>query len=117
MSKLYKRSKTLVFLLWVISVFLLCTGSLISFHQNKIWGKPLNYELVAVKREAKSLVKGSSDNTGSHGGLTMGFLLFSGQNNFCPPVVTASVRYAEPSQSLLSLPPLINVLRGPPAVI
>lgn len=60
---LRKKNVRLVFFLWAISVTLLCIGSLINFHQNKIWGKPLISQFVAVKREAgKTFVKNTQSN-------------------------------------------------------
>lgn len=43
--------RKLIFLPWTISVFLLCTGSLINFHQYRIWHKPLLPEFIAYKRD------------------------------------------------------------------
>lgn len=63
-----RKSTRFVFLLWAISVCLLCVGSLINFHQNKIWGKPLISGFVAVKREADhAVIKMSPDDSGFHG--------------------------------------------------
>jgi hypothetical protein len=45
--------RKLIFLPWTISVFLLCTGSLINFHQYRIWHKPLLPEFVAYKRDSE----------------------------------------------------------------
>ena len=47
----------LIFLPLMISVFLLCTGSLINFHQYRIWHKPLLPELVADKRDSEKILK------------------------------------------------------------
>jgi hypothetical protein len=44
--------RKLIFLPLMTSVFLLCAGSLINFHQYHIWHKPLLVELVAYKRES-----------------------------------------------------------------
>jgi hypothetical protein len=43
--------RKLIFLPWTISVLLLCIGSLINFHQNRIWHKPLLPEFVGYKRD------------------------------------------------------------------
>ena len=43
--------RKLIFFPWALSVAILCIGSLINFHQYKIWHKPLMQELVATKRE------------------------------------------------------------------
>lgn len=43
--------RKLIFISWTISVFLLCTGSLINFHQYRIWHRPLLPEFVAYKRD------------------------------------------------------------------
>jgi len=45
--------RKLIFLPWTISVFLLCTGSLINFHQYHIWHRPLLPEFVAYKRDSE----------------------------------------------------------------
>jgi hypothetical protein len=44
--------RKLIFLPLMTSVFLLCAGSLINFHQYHIWHKPLLQEFVAYKRES-----------------------------------------------------------------
>ena len=45
--------RKLIFIPWTISVFLLCTGSLINFHQYHIWHRPLLPEFVAYKRDSE----------------------------------------------------------------
>jgi hypothetical protein len=45
--------RKLIFIPWSISVFLLCVGSLINFHQYHIWHKPLLTEFVAYKRDSE----------------------------------------------------------------
>jgi hypothetical protein len=48
---LYSKRSRLIFLPWAIAVCLLCTGSLINFHQHKIWGFPLVPQLIAHKKD------------------------------------------------------------------
>jgi hypothetical protein len=43
--------RKLILIPMLTSVFMLCTGSLINFHQYRIWHKPLMPELVAYKRD------------------------------------------------------------------
>ncbi len=50
----------MIFLPWTISVFLLCTGSLINFHQYRIWHKPLLPEFVAYKRDSEKTLDHTS---------------------------------------------------------
>jgi hypothetical protein len=52
--------RKLIFLPWTISVFLLCTGSLINFHQNRIWHKPLLPEFIAYKRDKEKTLDHAS---------------------------------------------------------
>jgi hypothetical protein len=47
-----KRSKS-IFIPWAIAVILLCTGSLINFHQHRIWGRPLLPQLIAHKKDVE----------------------------------------------------------------
>ncbi|MCX6243735.1 MAG: hypothetical protein NTU98_03440 [Bacteroidetes bacterium] len=49
--------RKLIFLPWAISVAILCIGSLINFHQYRIWHKPLMPEFVATKRESEKSLK------------------------------------------------------------
>jgi len=52
-----RNLRRLIFIPWAISVALLCIGSLINFHQNRIWHKPLLPEFVATKRENEKILK------------------------------------------------------------
>ncbi len=48
---------------WTISALMLCIGSLIHFHQWKIYHKPLVSDVVVTKREQENIVKDlSADN-------------------------------------------------------
>ncbi len=47
--------KIFVFL-WAVSVLWIMTGSLINFHQYKIWKRPLNIQLIAVKRDKEKVI-------------------------------------------------------------
>jgi len=58
--------RKLIFLPWSISVFLLCTGSLINFHQYHIWHRPLLPEFVAYKRESEKMLDHVSLQNFSH---------------------------------------------------
>ena len=43
--------KKIFFCLWAISVLWIMIGSLVNFHQHKIWGKPLLPQLICTKRD------------------------------------------------------------------
>ena len=59
-----KGTKYRIFLAaWAISAVLICVGSLIHFHQWKIYGKPLVSEVVISKREQDVVVKVQSADT------------------------------------------------------
>ncbi|MCX6248739.1 MAG: hypothetical protein NTW10_13525 [Bacteroidetes bacterium] len=45
--------RKLIFFPLTIAAFLLCTGSLINFHQYRIWHRPLILEFVAYKRDSE----------------------------------------------------------------
>lgn len=114
---LHLRIKRFVFLLWTISVFLLCAGSLINFHQNKIWGKPLNFELVAVKRDSKTSFKITSGENGSHGDFSMGSFIFADNDFAFAPTCNGTFRYGKTVVTGESIPLLYSALRGPPSII
>ncbi len=46
-----RKRKVLFFLPWALAAFLICTGSLINFHQYKIWHNPLLPQLVIHKKD------------------------------------------------------------------
>lgn len=50
---LYSKRKRFFFIPWAIAVCLICTGSLINFHQHRIWGWPLLPQLVAIKKDVE----------------------------------------------------------------
>jgi hypothetical protein len=58
--------RKLIFVPLTISVFLLCTGSLINFHQYHIWHKPLLPEFVAYKRDSEKTLDHVSLQNFSH---------------------------------------------------
>ncbi len=58
--------RKLIFLPWSISVFLLCTGSLINFHQYHIWHRPLLPEFAAYKRDSEKTLDHISFQNLSH---------------------------------------------------
>lgn len=115
---LYRKSKSIFFLLWAISVFLLCAGSLVNFHQYKIWGKPLNFELVAVKREAsKAIIKTTADETGPQGDLTLGSFVLP-ETLFSPLSAGNTVTfYQGPGFVPVIQTASASGLRAPPTVI
>jgi len=49
----YSKRNRLIFIPWAIAVCLLCTGSLINFHQHRIWGRPLLPQLIAHKKDVE----------------------------------------------------------------
>ena len=53
-----RRSNIVLFLcLQAMAVAIICLGSLINFHQYKIWGKPLIPNFVGYKRDVEKLSK------------------------------------------------------------
>ena len=42
--------------LWVVALLWICIGSLVNFHQHKIWGAPLLPELLYAKRDKEHSV-------------------------------------------------------------
>ncbi len=80
------RRKSLIFcatFMIGLAAAVLSVGSLVNFHQYKIWGKPLLQEMIGYKRDNESAVKSieigsSSDNIS---GFTPGFYLLPSGNN------------------------------------
>ncbi len=109
-----RKSTRFVFLLWAISVCLLCVGSLINFHQNKIWGKPLISGFVAIKREADhSVIKMSPDDNGFHGFDSPDAVFISNQTFDCYPAFVVLLTTQDfPFIKLCATPP--GGLRAPP---
>jgi len=63
------NSIRLIFLLFIgMATGIISLGSLINFHQNKIWGKPLIHEFIGVKRDNDETVKVIAANKTSCGG-------------------------------------------------
>lgn len=53
-----RKRHFLIFLpIWIIPVFLITFGSLINFHQNKIWGKQLMPHSFVTPRDKAKIVK------------------------------------------------------------
>ncbi|MFZ4520365.1 MAG: hypothetical protein ACOYNC_01595 [Bacteroidales bacterium] len=53
-----RRNSTIVFLCFqAMAVAIICLGSLINFHQYKIWGKPLIPNFVGYKRDIEKYSK------------------------------------------------------------
>jgi hypothetical protein len=109
--------RKLIYLPWAVSVAILCIGSLISFHQNKIWHKPLMLELVATKREnEKNLAQLSIPSFfGKVVPVVAGTdAILCGMDQ--PALFTTYLRLAEPSFTctLCALVPGPNGLRAPP---
>jgi hypothetical protein len=42
--------------LWAIAILWICVGTLVNFHQHKIWGKPLLPELLYAKRDKEKYI-------------------------------------------------------------
>ena len=109
--------RKLFFVPWTISVFLLCTGSLINFHQNRIWHKPLLPEFVAYKRDKeKTLDHASLENIFHPSPLP-----FTVLDADCNPVMDYAASMAitflntKSAQPVpVSLKPGIHGLRAPP---
>jgi len=57
MTRNLRSIKSLFLFAAIIAVGLIVLGSLINFHQNKIWGKPLLSQMVAIKRDSEDLAK------------------------------------------------------------
>jgi hypothetical protein len=49
--KIFRFIKKIFFCLWAISVLWIMIGSLVNFHQYKIWHKPLLAQFMTTKRE------------------------------------------------------------------
>jgi hypothetical protein len=110
--------RKLIFIPLTIAAFLLCTGSLINFHQNRIWHKPLLPELVADKRDSEKILKNLSQTFTSHPA-QVPFILY---NAICSPKFDLLASSESAFQTrILSFPvPAISPgsfsLRGPPQV-
>ena len=52
-----KSSLVLFLCLQAMAVAIICLGSLINFHQYKIWGKPLIPQFVGLKRDVEKATK------------------------------------------------------------
>jgi hypothetical protein len=109
--------RKLIFLPLTVSVFLLCTGSLINFHQHHIWHKPLSQEFVAYKRESEKTVGNSGVPGFSHPDpshfLSLDFVIQPSQE-FILSHELVSVEF-KISPSFFHLPkPGIHGLRAPP---
>jgi hypothetical protein len=50
---LNRQRKSLYLLPWTMAVVLICVGSLINFHQHKIWHHPLVPQIVAHKKDVE----------------------------------------------------------------
>jgi hypothetical protein len=48
--------KNIFLLFWATAVLAICVGSLINFHQHKIWGKPILGEILYIKRDKEKTV-------------------------------------------------------------
>ncbi|MEI7983148.1 MAG: hypothetical protein WCI71_15975, partial [Bacteroidota bacterium] len=53
----HKKSACIYLVFQILAVAIICVGSLINFHQYKIWGKPLLPQFVGYKREIEKSVK------------------------------------------------------------
>jgi hypothetical protein len=77
MVRRHRNRILLLFCLQAMAVAIICFGSLINFHQYKIWGKPLIPNFVGYKRDVEKYLKTASftkasdelnkDQTGSNG--------------------------------------------------
>ncbi|MEI6900312.1 MAG: hypothetical protein WCL00_10575 [Bacteroidota bacterium] len=70
MTRITKRT---FLILWASAVFFICAGTLINFHQHKIWGKPLLPQLLYTKRDKEdlnTLLKDVKTDVPSHDGST-----------------------------------------------
>ena len=54
--KLTGKIYNLVLSLWAVAILWICIGTLVNFHQHKIWGKPLLPELLYAKRDKEQTV-------------------------------------------------------------
>lgn len=110
--------RKLIFIPLTVAAFLLCTGSLINFHQYRIWHKPLLPELVADKRDSEKTLKHLGPAFTSHPA-QLPFTLF---NEICSPKFEfmASSESAFQTRILYFPVPAISPgsfsLRGPPQV-
>jgi hypothetical protein len=103
-----------------LAVAIICLGSLINFHQYKIWGKPLIPNFVGYKRDIEKYTKTVSFSklTGSHHHF---YKDFQG-NDFDFPTETIRTQYGPVSFVSIDLSQKIPVtspltssgLRGPP---
>jgi hypothetical protein len=50
---LNRKRKSLFLLPWAMAVLLICIGSLINFHQHRIWHQPLLPQIVAHKKDVE----------------------------------------------------------------
>ena len=60
MVRRHRNRILLLFCLQAMAVAIICFGSLINFHQYKIWGKPLIPNFVGYKRDAEKYLKTAS---------------------------------------------------------
>ena len=54
--KLTGKIYNFVLSLWAIAILWICIGTLVNFHQHKIWGKPLLPELLYAKRDKEKYI-------------------------------------------------------------
>ena len=67
MIRRHHNTKFLFLFLQAIAVAIICLGSLINFHQYKIWGKPLIPNFVGYKRDIEKYSKVASFSKFSRG--------------------------------------------------
>jgi MFS-type transporter involved in bile tolerance (Atg22 family) len=59
MTRNLRSIRSLFVFATIVAVAMICLGSLINFHQNKIWGKPLLTQMVAIKRDVEKISQDS----------------------------------------------------------
>lgn len=118
----FHRSKFFFLLFQALAVTIICLGSLINFHQYKIWGKPLLPTFIGYKRDVEKYAKVLSFSKFSRSGHNLQ-KDFHG-NGYTFPIETLCLQCGTGTVIFfgLSHQPLVservspNGLRGPPVV-
>jgi hypothetical protein len=116
-----RRSNIILFLcLQAMAVAIICLGSLINFHQYKIWGKPLIPNFVGYKRDVEKYAKTLSFSKLARDNQHLQNNFHNGDFDFPIDILSFSLS----SGSLISIYPSLNPpasirlsscgLRGPP---
>ena len=117
-----KKSLILPILLQVVAVAIITLGSLINFHQYKIWGKPLIPNFIGYKRDIEKnartfSIEKQSGNTGPDHSIGTDFVALIAGEQIPAPYFRTIAGYSCCDTPALPVPILAEGgLRGPPTV-